>query len=114
MYQEDLPDDVAAMVTVIERVFWDYPSDKLERLWGCLAEVYKQTLLLEGQNIPTTDLHGHVTYRQQHGQDPVNLHMDREVWVKFEKLNALQDEYWYEHLEEEEVESESDSSEDEE
>ena len=102
------------MVTVIERVFWDYPIDKLERLWGCLAEVYKQTLLLEGRNVPTNKLHGHVSYRQEHGQDPVNLHIDREVWLKFEELNAQQDAYWYEHMEDESDKSESDTSDDEE
>ena len=49
--QHDIVNSVEGLINVLEEVFWNYDSNKLEREFGMLlAKVSKETLLVEGGN----------------------------------------------------------------
>ena len=78
---------VEGLINVLEEVFWNYDSNKLEREFGILAKVYKETLLVEGGNVKSSRFHDSVRYRQEHGKDAVDLHLNAKMLAKNEKLN---------------------------
>ena len=109
--QRDTVNSVEDLVGVLEELFWNNYPKKLEREFGTLAKVYKETLLLEGGNVKASQLHDSVRYRQVHRKDTVDLHLNARMLAKYEKLNRKQDLYFYEHLVDEDSASESDASE---
>ena len=80
--QRDTVDSVEDLVGVLEELFWNYDPNKLEREFGTLAKVYKETLLLEGGDIKASQLHDSVRYRQVHGKDTVDLHLNAKMLAK--------------------------------
>ena len=63
------------------RNFCNYDSKKLERK---LAKVYKETLLVEGVNIKSSQFHDSVRYRQELGMDDVDLQLNARMLAMYE------------------------------
>ena len=109
--QHDIANSVEGLINVLEEVFWNYDSSKLEREFGILAKVYKETLLVEGGKVKSSQFHDSVRYREVHGKDAVDRHLNAKMLAKYEKLNREQNIYFYEHHVNEDSASEFSASE---